>query len=376
MARKEIITYQNLFQAQKRTWNKIYDIISNNKVGSAYIFSGPEGSGKEALSIAFAQFLNCSYRDLTPCLKCSSCIRYNKLQHETLTLIVPLPTYKNNKNEIDNSTLALLNQEIKNKSLDPYYKIKIPKANRILIHSIRELRRTLYFKSGENCRKVILIFDAHLLCSGQSESANALLKILEEPPDNTTLILVTDYKDILLPTITSRCQFLGVPKFSDSFIQSWLRLKDIDENSISLISGLSGGNIHQARFLTEHSLADLIKQINEMIQSLLNKNPELWHSFINTYSRMALSKPDSFKFFFGLITIWFRSVYRKKMKVSDPLHKTELVKNINYFNSKYIDAKLLDIVLELEDVIFAIQKNLYMPLRLTNMILNIHKLLR
>ena len=116
MARKEIITYQNLFQAQKKTWNKIYDIISNNKVGSAYIFSGPEGSGKEALSIAFAQFLNCSYRDLTPCLKCSSCIRYNKLQHETLTLIVPLPTYKNNKNEIDNSTLALLNQEIKNKS--------------------------------------------------------------------------------------------------------------------------------------------------------------------------------------------------------------------------------------------------------------------
>ena len=64
------------------------------------------------------------------------------------------------------------------------------------------------------------------------------------------------------------------------------------------------------------------------------------------------------------------------MKISDPLHKTELVKNINYFNSKYIDAKILDIVLELEDVIFAIQKNLYMPLRLTNMILNIHNLLK
>ena len=117
-------------------------------------------------------------------------------------------------------------------------------------------------------------------------------------------------------------------------------------------------------------------EINEMIQSLLNKNPELWYSFINTYSQMALSKPDSFKFFFGLITIWFRSVYRKKMEIPDPLHKTELVKNINHFNSKYINAKLLDIVLEIEDVIFAIQQNLYMPLRLTNMILNIQKLLK
>ena len=64
------------------------------------------------------------------------------------------------------------------------------------------------------------------------------------------------------------------------------------------------------------------------------------------------------------------------MKIPDPLHKTELVKNINHFNSKYINAKLLDIVLELEDVIFAIQQNLYMPLRLTNMILNIQKLLK
>ena len=188
--------------------------------------------------------------------------------------------------------------------------------------------------------------------------------------------MVTDYKDLILPTIISRCQFLGVPRFSDSFIQNWLRTKNIDEDNIILISGLSGGNIHQARFLVEKPLEDLKKQINEMITSLLNKNPELWYSFINTYSRMALSKPDSFKFFFGLIAIWFRSVYRKKMKISDPLHKTELVKNINYFNSKYINAKLLDIVLEIEDVIIGIKHNLYMPLRLTNMILNIQKLLK
>ena len=153
MAIEEMTTYLNLFQAQKKTWGKIYDIVNNNKVGNAYIFSGPEGSGKEALSIAFAQFLNCSHRKLTPCLKCSSCIRYNKLQHEMLNLIVPLPTYKNSKNEIDNSTLALLNQEIKNKSTDPYYKIRIPKANRILIQSIRELRKRLYFKSEKFIEK-------------------------------------------------------------------------------------------------------------------------------------------------------------------------------------------------------------------------------
>tara|TARA_B100000029_G_scaffold157003_2_gene152246 strand:+ start:3628 stop:4761 length:1134 start_codon:yes stop_codon:yes gene_type:complete len=375
MVNQKMTEFQNLFKAQQKIWKRIYDIVDNKKIGNAYIFSGSEGSGKEALAIAFGQLLNCNYKGTRPCEKCSSCIRFNKLQHESLNLIVPLPQSRTSKNEMDNSVLSILNQEINTKSADHYYKIKIPKAKRILIQSIRALRKTLYLKSEQNFRKVVLIFDAHFLSAGQAESANALLKLLEEPPSNTTLILVTDYKELLLPTIISRCQSLGVPKFSDSFIQTWLRSKKVAEEKIFLISGLSGGNIHQARFLIEQPLTDLINQLNEILRSILNKNPELWYSFINAYSRMANVKPDSFKFYFGFLTIWFQSVYRKKMGMSDPLHKTELGKKIDKFNYKYNNARLLDIVLELEDVIFAIQDNLYMPLRLTNMILNIQKLL-
>jgi len=60
-----------------------------------------------------------------------------------------------------------------------------------------------------------LIFDAHYLSIGDGASANALLKILEEPPGKTTFILVTDHKSILLPTIQSRCQQIDFPPLSD-----------------------------------------------------------------------------------------------------------------------------------------------------------------
>ena len=77
-----------------------------------------------------------------------------------------------------------------------FIKSRIPHANRILIQSIRVLRRTLYLKTQNSGRKVVLVFDAHLLNSGQGETANAFLKILEEPPLNTTIILVTDYMEL------------------------------------------------------------------------------------------------------------------------------------------------------------------------------------
>ena len=85
-----------------------------------------------------------------------------------------------------------------------FYKIQIPKANRILIRSIRDLRKTLYLKEDNVGRKMVLFFDAHLLSAGQGEAENALLKILEEPPKNTTLLLVSDHKELLLSTILSR----------------------------------------------------------------------------------------------------------------------------------------------------------------------------
>jgi len=106
------------------------------------------------------------------------------------------------------------------KANNPFYKITLPKAKTIPISDIRNLKKELFLKSIDKGRKIILIFDAHMLCTGDASSANALLKILEEPPENTTFILVSDYKGQLLPTILSRCQIINFPPIKNEIIIS------------------------------------------------------------------------------------------------------------------------------------------------------------
>jgi len=179
---------------QQSIWSKLSQLKSNHRIANAYLFSGSRGSGKEAIALKFATYVNCTAVD-GPCGECASCRRFRFLQHEHLKLIVPMPREVKSSGNAD---VAALLDAIKIKAKNPFYKITLPKANTIPISHIRKLQRDLYLKSIQTGRKIVLIYDAHMLCTGDASSANAILKILEEPPNNTTFILVTDYKADLI----------------------------------------------------------------------------------------------------------------------------------------------------------------------------------
>ena len=90
MAYQEIMTL-DIFSAQPRVWERLFQIRISKQVGGAYLFSGPVGCGKESLAIRFAQLLNCETSSEKPCDTCPSCQRFRQLQHEKLKLIFPLP---------------------------------------------------------------------------------------------------------------------------------------------------------------------------------------------------------------------------------------------------------------------------------------------
>ncbi len=379
MALQEV-TSLDILSAQTKVWERFSQIALSGKIGNAYLFSGPAGCGKESLAIRFAQLLNCESSLKTPCDTCPSCHRFHKLQHEKLQLIFPLPTVKKKKDEesdesspISKSEMELVTDAISKKSEDHFRKIKIPKSTRILIQSVRELRRTLYLKSEPMGRKTVLIFDAHLLSAGQGEAANALLKILEEPPDNTTLILVTDHVELLLPTILSRCQRVGIPKLEDGFVRDWLQMKMVKESEIPFLAGLSQGNIHQARSLISQSVGDLMKLVNGLIKIITNNEPDHWRKFTQTYSRLAHQDAATFSFHFMMLKIWFRSVNRLQKDVDDLLHSTSFKPGMERLIGAHPNADLSAITFEVEDAILSIPMNLYMPLILTNLLLRIQK---
>ena len=379
MAYQEIMTL-DILSAQARVWERLSQIRISKQVGGAYLFSGPTGCGKESLAIRFAQLLNCETFSENPCDTCPSCQRFRQLQHEKLKLIFPLPTVRKKKvdgsgtsSTIGKGDMELVTEAIAKKAEDHFYKIKIPKSNRILIQSIRELRKTLYLKSELSGRKIVLIFDAHLLSVGMGETANALLKILEEPPENTTLILVTDHVELLLPTILSRCQRVGIPRLNDIFIQDWLQMKMVKDSEIQLLAGLSQGNIHQARFLISQPIGDLLKLVNGLVKMITNDNPDHWRKFTQTYSRLAHQDSATLSFHFMMLKIWFRSANRLARRVDDILHETSFKPGMERLISTNPNADFSAITFELEDAIWAIPMNLYMPLILTNLLLRIQK---
>ena len=132
----EKMTFIN-FNIQQSIWSKLSQLKSNNRIANAYLFSGSKGSGKEAIALKFAAYVNCIVID-GPCGQCASCHRFRILQHENLKLIVPMPREVKSS---DNAGVASLLDAIKIKIKNPFYKITLPKANTISISHIRKLQR-------------------------------------------------------------------------------------------------------------------------------------------------------------------------------------------------------------------------------------------
>ncbi|MBI2370564.1 MAG: DNA polymerase III subunit delta' [Deltaproteobacteria bacterium] len=140
-------------------------VLRHQRVGHAYLFTGPEGVGKRRAALAFAQALNCSGGE-RPCGACRSCLKVARGVH-------------------------------------PDVRVLEPEGTGIRIEQVRELQRELHFKAFEGRWKTAILDEAERL---RGPAANALLKTLEEPPEQSVLILVTASLDALPPTIISRCQ--------------------------------------------------------------------------------------------------------------------------------------------------------------------------
>ena len=275
--------------------------------------------------------------------------------------------------EFEKSNVDIISDNIKKKASNPFHKIQLPNANRILIQSIRLLRRTLYLKTQNVGRKIVLVFDAHLLNSGQGEAANAFLKILEEPPLNTTIILVTDYMDLLLPTILSRCQKIAFPRLNNEYLEEWCSINKVKKAHVPLVIGLSGGDVHKAKLLISQPLEKTMSSISSLVKVISEEDPGKWRKFLNTYSRYSKQNKSEFYFHFNMLKIWFQAANRLTKNIDHILHKTSFIEDMKIFIKRNPNADFCSIIYELEKPMEAVKNNYYMPLVLINLLLEIQK---
>ena len=376
MVKKKISRF-GLLSSQAKVWEQLKKIAVSQRLGSAYLFHGPSGSGKEYIATKFAQMLNCEQQIGSICRNCPSCKRSEILQHENINLVFPLPVMKkksvDSMDEFEKSNVDIITDNIKKKASNPFHKIQLPNANRILIQSIRLLRRTLYLKTQNVGRKIVLVFDAHLLNSGQGEAANAFLKILEEPPSNTTIILVTDYMELLLPTILSRCQKIAFPRLNNEYLEKWCSIHKVKKAHVPLVIGLSEGDVHKAKLLISQPLEKTMSSISSLVKVFSEEDPVQWRKFINTYSRYSKQNKSEFYFQFNVLKIWFQAANRLTKNIDHVLHKTSFVEDMKIFIKRNPNADFSSIIYELEKPMEAVKNNYYMPLVLINLLLEIQK---
>ena len=373
----------NVVDFQPVIWNVLLKSIQLNKLSNGYLFYGPQGCGKEWTALEFARILNCLNNDDTTCYSCDSCIKFKSFQHPNLFMTFPLPaSKKENKKKDSIGNLSQDNYEIlldslNKKSDNPFYKLNIPGAQRILLSSIKDIKKNCFLKLEHAGKKVFIIFDAHLLSMGSGESANSLLKILEEPPLDSLFILTTDFKNKLLPTILSRCQkyfFSNVDIFN---VQLYLEKQGVDKEKAKEIASFSFGNIQFANKLINVSNESIFDKTQKLIEQLIVFKRDNWESFLKEFNILAYRNPDEYNLNFQLAQAWFNHAMKiRSGNESLSLGFKKIENNINEFNKNYPNADLVEINILIEHALSALKKNLDINLTLINFLMSMQSLLK
>jgi len=211
---------------QEQPIRLLKNILLNNTIPSALLFTGTDGIGKSTAALVFAMACNCEGSGTTPnnghfsddylpvvdpCGCCRSCMKIRSGNHPDIIRVEPSGDF-------------------------------------IKIKQIRDICDTLSLKPYEARLRIIIISDAQAM---NPQAANALLKVLEEPPERTVLILTSLQTSDLLPTIVSRCQHIRFSPISREKIETFLIEKHgLNAEDASIFSAMANGSIARALSMT------------------------------------------------------------------------------------------------------------------------------
>ncbi len=252
---------------QREIVNKLIHTIKDGRISHAQLYLGPEGSGKLSIAMAYAQFVNCENKqyyttqtehDLKgdSCGVCRSCVKFAKLAHPDLHFIFPNATTK--KVTRNNSSADFLT-EWREFLIEKNYYITLNewftklgvenKQGVINVRDCTEINHILSYKTYESDYKIMVIWMVDKLFHS---AAPKILKILEEPPQNTLFLLIANNHDQMLATILSRTQLVKIPKIKDEDMMNTLINKHhLNETTALSITNLADGSYKEALNIIE-----------------------------------------------------------------------------------------------------------------------------
>jgi DNA polymerase-3 subunit delta' len=242
--------------AQPHVFEFLRRAHASGRKAHAYLFHGPEGAGKEAMALQWAQTLLCERQGEWACEACRSCRRIKHFDHPDVYFIFP---------RVASATEEEQREVLVSMSENPFLRSRPWENPQILIGDIRAIKQKLSMTSYEGRGVVIIIAEAEKM---RDEPANALLKILEEPPPHTYFVLATATIESVVPTIVSRCHPLRFSTIRADETKNILTTQaGVDPARAEFIAALANGNLRRACALLDAATDDLRKQAVELLRT-------------------------------------------------------------------------------------------------------------
>ncbi len=335
---------------QQRAKQQVERILHSERVSHAYLISGANGVGKTAFALAMAEVIN-GVDHLTELGTHKSSKKSSWFTHPDIHVFIPKPTSA--KIEDVRERLELL-------SKDPYEIVSFAQRPSInndnatknlqafypIDYFRDEIRPIAKLRPNEGERVVIILTQVETM---RKETANAFLKLLEEPSDRLMFILTTESYESLLPTITSRCQHIPLATLKLSEVEEGLiHIDGVSPDDAAYLARVSGGNYASTRFFdidrlkqTRDEIVDYLRLSYSQDATKLSKLSQDWQSSNNIEGLISVT---------NLLETYIRDIMIFRETGNEKLvTNIDQLDSIKKFVSSLQNAKLEEMITHLDD---------------------------
>ena len=268
----------SLIMGQESIKNHLKQIVKTGQVSHGYIFEGPKGIGKFQMARIFSQSILCRVQGPEPCETCPSCVKANTGNHPDIHVV------------------DMMEDSIKRQDIDG-------------------ILDKIYTKPYESDRKIFIINESHKMTI---QAANAFLKTLEEPPEDTIIILITTNVNLLLPTIASRCQNFRFEESSyDEIEKALVRDYNASEDESRLLAGYSKGILQRAINIKNKTF-DLLT-LRDQVLAIIDELMDVGRSTPFRFEKYFDQNKNQIEEIIEIMMIWFRDVLFYKIDLKEKI---------------------------------------------------------
>ncbi len=334
--------------------------LRQGRVPHAVLVSGPPGIGKRFLALELAKALNCQAGGEVACGRCPPCCKSESWSHPDLYALLPLSKKEKDNRELPPwqevwvemrpEVVAYLDQET---SLSRS-RANIPKSYFL------SLRQEMSYAPVEAPWKVALIFAAECM---HPAGANALLKILEEPPPHACFILVSSAPRRLLPTVVSRCQRLPLQRLGHDKLAAQLEQEGVEPQRAGVAARLGEGSLQRARQVAAGHLDEATHQVERFLQAGVEGQDGVYWELVEELS------PDRLRLeqFLSLSSHYLRDVFLLSCQRPDEVARPDRLEFLRQLHSRLPVERVEEMAVELDRGFGCLGRNVHAPLVLAEL---------